>query len=254
MKPGRLERLQRGLVRSATCAVDPDFVAAVEGGGRLSAAEAVAVYRRGYPARLTEALGETFEACWRVMGDEDFLAACREFVARTPSRSHNLSDYGETFPDFLAARADAEAAPFLGDLARFEWAFKELFHAAPRPGLSAAALAKAARPDSVLRLAGPLVLLSFGHRVYGLWKRDRADATPVTRADWEGPERLALYKEGGNPVFVRELSAPEHAALAALAAGRTAADALAGSGLDEAGAAALFAFLAEGGLVAEASR
>jgi hypothetical protein len=250
--PVRLERLQRGFVRSATFAADPDFAASVAGGGKLSAAGAVEVYRRGYPARLTEALGETFEACWRVMGDADFLAACAEYVARTPSRSYNLSDYGETFPDFLALRADETAAPFLGDLARFEWAFKELFHAAPRPGAAPAELASAARPDAALRLAGPVVLLSLAHRVYGLWKRDRADETPLSRADWEGAQRLALYKSGGNPVFVRELSAPEHAALSALAAGRTVEDALADSGLDEGGAAALFAFLAGSRLVAGA--
>ncbi|MFX5734457.1 DNA-binding domain-containing protein, partial [Acinetobacter baumannii] len=84
-------------------------------------------YRRGYRARLTEALGETYEAVWRVLGDEEFFSATRSFIAEEPSRSYNLSDYGQRFPDFLSARYQQEAG-FLGHLAHLEWAFKSCFH------------------------------------------------------------------------------------------------------------------------------
>jgi hypothetical protein len=249
-----LEALQRRFVRSVTFMADPDFIAAVTGGGTLSAAEAVEVYRRGYPARLTEALGETYEACWRVLGDDAFFAAARDFIARAPSLTHNLSDYGAGFPEFLESRPDAEHAPFLGELARFEWAFKELFHAAPCPGLDAKVLAARARPDSVLRLGGGVRLLSLRFRVQEIWRRDRADDAPLKSSDWEGAERLILYKLEGNPIYVRALTAPEHAALTGLAAGRPLGDALAAAeGLDAAGAQALFAFVAESRIVAEAS-
>ncbi len=51
---------------------------------------------------------------------------------------------------------------------------------------------------------------------------------------------------------MRELTAPEHAALAALAAGRPLADALASAeGLDADGAKELFGFVSASGLVAE---
>jgi hypothetical protein len=244
-------------VRSATFLVDPAFVASVTGGGRLSAREAVEVYARGYPARLTEALGETYEACWRVLGDESFFAVAKDFIARSPSQSYNLSDYGAGFADYLRGTAPESfdgVPPFLGDLAAFEWEFKEVFHRAPPAGLGAAELAARAAPASRLRFVPALSLLSSGHRVYGMWKRVRDDASPILDAEWTGAERLALYKKEGNPVFVRELSAPEHAALTALAAGRPLDEALASAdGLDEDGARALFAFLAEERLVAEAA-
>jgi hypothetical protein len=249
---GRLEALQRRFVRSVTFLTDADLVAAVTGGGKLTAEQAVNVYRDGYPARLSEALGETFEGCWRVLGDDAFLAAARDFIARTPSASYNLSDYGASFPEFLESRADAEDAPFLGDLARYEWAFKELFHAKAHALLAPAVLAAKARPDAVLRLGGAVRLLSLRHRVYGLWRRDRSDDTPLTNSDWEGAERLVLYKKEGNPIFVRALTGPEHAALSALAAGRPLESALASAeGLDAAGARELFAFVAESGIVTE---
>jgi hypothetical protein len=252
MSSSPLERLQRRFVRSATFAVDPDLVAGVTGGGTLTAAQAVDVYRGGYTARLTEALGETYEACWRALGDEAFFAAACGYIARTPSLSYNLSDYGATFPDFLESLPDAARAPFLGDLARFEWTFKELFHAPAHAGLSAAALAAAVRPAASLRLGGAVRLLSLRHRAHALWKRDRADDTPLSPSDWEGAERLVLYKRGGNDVFIRALNAPEHRALKALSEGVSIENALAeAEGLDAAGAQALFAFVAESGIVAE---
>jgi hypothetical protein len=239
-------------VRSITFLADPEFVASVTGGGRLTAAEAVDVYRRGYPARLTEALGETFEACWRVLGDEDFFAAARDYIARTPSLTHNLSDYGAGFPEFLESRPEAGRAPFLGDLARLEWTYKDLFHARPHESLAPEVLAARARPESVLYFGGAMRLLSLRHRVYDIWRRDRSDDTPLKDSDWHGGQRLIFYKRGGNPIYSRELTGPEHAALTGLAAGRTLSDALAAAeGLDAAGARDLFAFVSEAGLVAD---
>jgi hypothetical protein len=252
MSASPLEALQRRFVRSITFLADPEFVGAVTGGGKLTAAEAVEVYRRGYPARLTEALGETYEGCWRVLGDEDFFAAAKDFIARTPSLTHNLSDYGEGFPEFLESRPDARHAPFLGDLARYEWTFKNLFHEAPHRSLDAAVLAAKARPDAALRFGAAVRFLSLRHRVHAIWRRDRSDDTPLEPSEWAGTERLILYKKEGNPIFSRRLTAPEHAALTALAAGRSLGDALAAAeGLDAAGAQELFAFVSESGIVAE---
>jgi hypothetical protein len=231
---------------------DSALAGAVEGGGRLTPSAALDVYRKGYTARLTEALGETYEACWRVLGDEDFLSVCADYAARTPSLSHNLSDYGGLFPGYLESRADLAHAPFLGDLARFEWAFKELFHRAPHAGLPASEIAGRARPDGRLRLGAAMELLSLRRRVRAIWSRDRSDDTPLSPADWEGEQRLLLYKQGTNDVMIRELSAEEHAALSALRAGHALAEALAPSGLDEAATSALFSFLAGSGLVVDA--
>src|SRR4051812_47348056 len=118
--PSRLEEIQNGFVQSAFGGITAAFAGSVKGGGKLTPAEAVGVYRDGYPARMTEALGETFEACWRVLGDEDFLEACRIYSRAAPSVSHNLSDYGGSFPEFLDDRFKKQA-PFIKDLAVLEW-------------------------------------------------------------------------------------------------------------------------------------
>src|SRR5687768_3042109 len=71
-------------------------------GGRLSLQEALGVYSNGYVARLTEALGEIFEGVWWVLGDSGFFEMCKRYIAATPSKSYNLSDYGDGFPAFLS--------------------------------------------------------------------------------------------------------------------------------------------------------
>lgn len=235
-----LKALQAGFVASAYGAVSPRFASAVTGGGRLSPREAVDVYRRGYPARMTEALGETFEACWRVLGDADFLKDCAAYARSVPSVTHNLSDYGRTFPAFLLKRHRSHA-PFIADLALLEWEFKNLFHEKAAEAGSAAG----AHGGSIFVLA-PHRLLSFDHRVHAIWRRDRDDASPLKRADWAGAERVLLHKKGS-----RVLSAAEAKAFSGLAKGRPLADALARSGLDEAATRDFFAFLAAAGLVAE---
>ena len=250
--PSPLETLQKRFVRSVVFMPDPAFVGSVTGGGKLTAREAVEVYARGYVARLTEALGETYEACWRVLGDEHFQALCRDYIARFPSLSYNLSDYGADMPAFMTGRDFGLEVPFLPDLARYEWEFKELFHAAPAAGLDPAALAGRVKDESRLVFHPASRLLELGHRVYGIWKRDRADETPLERSDWEGEQRLVLYKKEGNDVHVRVLSATEHAALSALRAGRPLGEALESApGMDETVAARLFAFVADAGLIGD---
>ena len=250
--PRPLAEAQRDFVASVLGArVLPAFADSVTGGGRLGPAAAVGVYRRAYPARMSEALGETFEACWRVLGDAAFLAACADYARAIPSVSADLSDYGRGFPDFLLARHGADA-PFVADLGRLEWEFKELFHARAHAGLEPGALAATAGPRSGLVFGEAFKVLSFGHRVAAIRRRDRADETPLSPADWTGREDLALYKAGTSEVFLRALTPPQAAALRSLAGGAALEDALAGAeGLDESGAAELFAFLAEARAVTE---
>jgi hypothetical protein len=238
-------------VRSAIGAADGDFVAAVHGGGRLTSAEAVEVYRSGYPARISEALGETFEACWRMLGDEAFLGACRVYARSTPSQSANLSDYGSSFPDFLLNRFKKEA-PFIGDLARLEWGFKELFHAKAHAGLTPVNLSVAVKKDSVLVFGSAVRLLSFQRSVHGLWKRDRSDNSPLRRSDWSGREQVLLYKSGGTPVFSRVIAAPGASALRSLLSGRPLDESLASAkGMDETLSHELFSFISGAGLITE---
>jgi hypothetical protein len=243
--PSALETLQRRFV-AAVMEGDGALAGAVTGGGKLTPEGAVAVYQRAYPARMTEALGETYRRCWRVLGDDGFFAACAAFIPTERSASGNLSDYGRGFPEFLESWEGARHAPFLGDLARLEWTFKDLFHAAPHEGLSPEELAAGAGPASVFVFGKATALLALRHRVHAVWTRELEDDTPLDPESWRGSEQLFLHKKDGR-VYSRVLAPPETAALTALRAGLPLERAQ--EGLDADAVSALFRGLAESGAV-----
>ena len=72
----------------------------------------------------------------------------RAFVEREKPRSPVLIAYGETFPDFIAARFPGLGPPYLVDLARLENAWVDAYHAEDAPTVGLADLADARPGDS----------------------------------------------------------------------------------------------------------
>ncbi len=87
------------------------------------------VYRNNVAVSLTDALEATFPAVLSLVGRTFFRTAGREFVHTSPPRSPVLIDYGAGFPDFLDTFAPAQSVPYLGDVARLEWAWNRAYHA-----------------------------------------------------------------------------------------------------------------------------
>ncbi|MFN2375550.1 MAG: putative DNA-binding domain-containing protein [Candidatus Binatia bacterium] len=255
-----LPELQRALARALTRpggGADPGLLENVVPGGSLDAEGALGVYRRGYLARLTEQLGETFASVWRVLGDEDFFAACESYLAAHPSTSYNLSDYGRDFPDFLAASTHAANAPFLAELARFELAFHDLFHAVLHQAADAAELASLTDLEGVrFRLGSAMKLLACESAVYDLFRRRHDEEPPDVSLD--RPQWMLLYRRGGD-VIAHELEVASFRALEAIAAGAPVEEALARAvesdpAFGAAEAARLFELLAGAGLVVSVER
>lgn len=98
------------------------------------------VYRNNVIVSLCEALGETFPAIKKLLGDEYFSALARAFVLDHPPNSPVLMWYGAEFADFIAAFPPLEAYPYLADVARFEWAWLQAYHAADSVALDPAEL------------------------------------------------------------------------------------------------------------------
>ncbi|MAF76919.1 MAG: hypothetical protein CME63_09515 [Halobacteriovoraceae bacterium] len=103
----------------------------LKGAGTLSQIDALRVYRQDYILRLTEVLGDQYSACWKVVGDDDFLRACESYIHENPSSFKSLSLYGNDFPYFLDQRL-REDYPFILQLGLYERSFYQLFHCRPR--------------------------------------------------------------------------------------------------------------------------
>jgi len=197
-----------------------DLLAGVIPGGTLDAAAALAVYRNGYFARLTEQLGETYRTIWRALGDETFFLLCAAYIRTHPSTSYNLSEYGREFAEFLATTPEAADAVFLPELARFELAFHDLFHAPAHEPLDAAALAAIGDLTGVrLHFGSAVRLMACGHAVRDLFghRHDPDDAEPP-QLDIDRPQWIVMCKRGTD-VVLEEIGRSAFVTLEALARG-----------------------------------
>lgn len=99
------------------------------------------VYRNNVAAGLVDALGTTYPAVRKLVGETFFRAMAREFVRAHPPRSPVLIDYGGGFAGFVETFPPAGGVPYLADVARLEWAWTRAYNAADRDPLPISALA-----------------------------------------------------------------------------------------------------------------
>jgi hypothetical protein len=99
------------------------------------------VYRNNVTVGLVAALGANFPAVRRLLGPAYFDGFARDHARRHPPQSRLMFEYGEAFPDALAAVADLAAFPYLADVARLELAWLKSYHAADAACLTAQQLA-----------------------------------------------------------------------------------------------------------------
>lgn len=191
-------------------------------GGRLPDVNAVFdMHHQGYVARLTEALGQRYEGMWWVLGDDDFFALCRDYIAQRPSRGFNLNFYGDDFPEWAAAHILSEELPFLGDLGRYERSFFRLFHAADPSGVTAETFQEYLQGGSALVFGEGVELFESAYAVYDLWQcRHLSHECEEDLPDVEKPTRVLLYRFKGT-VYVKDFEREEFALLSALMSGGT---------------------------------
>lgn len=87
------------------------------------------VYRNNVVVGIIEALRATYPAIDKLVGEEFFAASARVYIDQHPPQSPLLFRYGATFGDFLDDFPPAASTPYLGDVARLEWARLEAYHA-----------------------------------------------------------------------------------------------------------------------------
>ena len=198
----------------------PRLLQTLTPGGTLTGSAAIDVYGKGVTIRLTEALGETFEAVWWVCGDEDFFALAKRFIHARPSTTYNLSQYGKEFPEFLDKVFPFPDLPFLGDLARYEWTFKELFHTRQHESVAPEHIQSLAEDPAIQFQFGQAVrLFTSRYAIYDLWKLRGTEHEGKPPVEWDRPQRLVLYKRT-QQIFVHELDEQEFQILHSLHAGQ----------------------------------
>ena len=88
-----------------------------------------AVHRHTCRSGLIDALRSAYPAIVTAVGDTYFDALAAEFSLRSPPRSPVLQEYSPEFPGFLDQFQPLVDWPWLGDVARIDWARREAYHA-----------------------------------------------------------------------------------------------------------------------------
>lgn len=221
MTPPTLRELQtrlRGLIVDPGVARADDLATelaalGIRGGGRLSAAERVAIYADMYFVRLRDALAHDYVALQRALGDDAFATLARRYLAEHPSNRPSLRDLGRHLPAFVLRRPELLREPWQSELAQLEWAMVDAFDALDQPPLRPAYLQKLpadAWPDLRLEAVASLGLLVCDAPVDTLRERILAGEKLASVA---GEAVLLRVWRQGTTVFHRRMEVLEAAAL-----------------------------------------
>lgn len=249
MTPSLLE-LQQALRRSMVEGEDAEAGRHVVSAG-LAPRQRLAVYRNTFGQTLVRALRLSFPAVERLVGADFFEAAARDFIAGAPPRSSWLDEYGAGFADFLERFAPAASLPYLGDVARLEWAVSRALRAPDAEPLDLAALAAVPEADQARLRFAPhpsLGLVQSRFPADAIWRAVLAeDEAALAALDLASGPAWLLVQRGSAGVEVLRLAEPLWRFVHALCAGRPLGAALTDhAGIDA--AAALAGLLTQGRL------
>jgi hypothetical protein len=182
-----------------------------------------AVHARNVSTSLQVALEQVFPVVREVVGVDFFAQAARAFIAVAPPRRGWLSAYGGGFPDFIATYQPASAVPYLGDLARLEWARVAATFGDVEAGFDLGALATLLPQDlmeRVLRVHPCTTLIRSAYSVFSIWGAHfdptaTSDLLAAVSAD-PNPEDLLITKAPSGEVVVKRLQSGEAAFLSGL--------------------------------------
>ncbi|MEM7025291.1 MAG: DNA-binding domain-containing protein [Pseudomonadota bacterium] len=186
------------------------------------------VYRNNVTVTAIDALGDTFPAVRALVGDDFFRATARAYLDQSPPRSPLLFRYGATFGDFLEAFPPAARVPYLGDVARLEFARLQAYHAADVLPIAISTLGEMP-PDqvanAVLETHPSVSLIRSAFPVVSLWGAS-SGLTSSDQVDIGRAEDALTVRPGLN-VESRILPAGGGPFLAALLDGKTLGEAAA---------------------------
>lgn len=234
---------------------DERVVEAVRTQGGLPALDRLKVYHDAYRWRLLEVMQDHFAQTHQYLGDELFNSEALAYIEAHPSEHHSLREYGQAWPDWLAARYPDDTD--MADLSRLEWALRHAFDSANRGVLGLADLGTIpadAWATLGFELAPGATLLRLSHAVGPLWQSLAHDEAPEPPPP--EPTCMLVWRQAWQPHF-RSLSDDEACAIEALLAGRSFSEACAHLADSESGAAHAGQWLqgwAEEGLLARVTQ
>ena len=188
------------------------------------------VYQANRAVLAERALSSTYPVVAQLIGSESFEALARHYWQQHPPLRGDMGQWGSQLPAYLEAALQLASEPFLGDVARIEWAMHQAA-SAPDAVLDTASFAllaeQADKPVTltlspgawVLASAFPVASLVNAH-LYPNQDGQPSLAEAAAMLAQACGEYALVWRQGFKP-RVRSASAPEHHLVCALQAGST---------------------------------
>ncbi|MES2509069.1 MAG: putative DNA-binding domain-containing protein [Pseudomonadota bacterium] len=186
-------------------------------------------YRANAEALANRALAAAYPVMAELMGEESFAPMAALFWRLHPPVRGDMAQWGDGLPDFLDAAPQLADEPFLGDVARVEWALHGAATAADtHADLPSLALLAGDDADSagltlsagamVLASDWPVAAIIAAHQLSGASKTE-ALAQLAGRLKSGHGEHVLVWRQGLRPC-VRAIGAVEYALVSSLLAGQ----------------------------------
>lgn len=192
-------------------------------GDGVGPAPGLAVYRNTVAKGRADALSGLFPTVERLVGPDWFRDAALAYAGRRPPATPVLDEYGDDFPDWLAAFPPAAELGFLAPVARLDRAWSRAHRAADAPGLppqDAAAMKPAALYAGRAVLHPSAQLFWFDWTAPSIWLANRQKTPPDDMVWDQQPEGLLIVRPAMT-VLSHRLTRPQFAFLDACRDGRT---------------------------------
>jgi putative DNA-binding protein len=192
--------------------------------GALSATERLEIYADMYFYRLRDCLKEDFPALVTVIGETAFHNLITDYLLAHPPSHFSLRYVGQHLADFVTRHDLIRQWPYLGDVARLEWAIVDIFDASDAAPLTASGLAtvpEAEWPNLRFALVPAARLLDVDWPVDEIWRATQRGDPP--HEPLATPTHVRVWRQNCE-VFHRSVDASEMAALHAIQRGATFAE------------------------------
>ena len=225
--PAALLHDQTLLLQALFAGGDPaPLLHSLQTGGKRGAlaTRGLQAYRANAGALAERALTAAYPVVSQLMGEESFAPLARYFWQHAPPQRGDVAQWGAGLADFLDVAPQLADEPFLGDVARVEWALH--LAATAQDALPDAAsfglLANGDPEHSTLRLSDGVMTLASGYPVVSIIHAHLQGQPSLAQAAallGAGVAEHALVWRRGFKPELRPVSAPEHALVQALQAG-----------------------------------
>lgn len=197
----------------------PEPPAGITAPEQSEVAQRFKVYRNNVQHSLTRALAARFPVIEQLVGAAFFTAMARVFIASAPPSDPVMLYWGNSFAGFLDEFPPVAHLPFLGDVARLEFARGRACHAADADPVAPDALAVADIQSLRLALHPSVVLFTSSLPVVQIWQ---AHQTGASGAPLEpGPDHALIARQPDFTVIIERLEPNTFAVLSSLHDGET---------------------------------